>query len=108
MIMDAITDGQWYVEQYYEGSNNIQGQFHNYTFQFYSNGTVTGTIDSTATNGTWSADANDYTITSQFPSAGDPLQKLNGLWKITNSDWSYVKAQMATASGTNVLVLRKK
>ena len=108
MIMDAITNGEWIVEQYIEGGNNISSQFLNYSFKFNSNGTVTGTINSTSANGTWAANATDYTITAEFPSAGDPLKKLNGLWKIKDSYWHYVKAEMTTPSGTNVLTLRKK
>ena len=108
MIMDAITNGQWIVEQYFEGSNNISSQFLNYTFQFNSNGTVTGNINNTATPGTWSANTTDYTITSSFPNTGDPLQKLNGVWKIKDSDWDYVKAVMTTATGADTLILRKK
>lgn len=108
MLMDAITNGTWIVEQYFEGSNNISGQFQNYTFRFYSNGTVTGTIDNTSTDGTWSGNISDYTITSDFPGAGDPLKKLNGVWKIKDSDWSYVKAEMPTSTGINTLHLRKQ
>lgn len=108
MIMDVITNGVWIVEQYFEGSNNISGQFLNYTFQFYENGTVTGTINTTSTNGTWSGNVSDYTINSNFPSAEDPIKKLNGLWKIKDSDYDFVKAEMTTTSGTNTLYLRKK
>jgi hypothetical protein len=50
----------------------------------------------------------DYTITSNFPSAADPVKKLNGVWKIKDSDWDYVKAEMTINGGTNVLTLRKK
>jgi hypothetical protein len=108
MIMDAITNGEWIVEQYIESGNNISSQFLNYSFKFNSNGTVTGTINSTSANGTWAGNATDYTITAEFPSAGDPLKKLNGLWKMKDSYWDYVKAEMTTSSGLNVLTLRKK
>lgn len=108
MIMDAITNGEWIVEQYLEDSNNISNQFLNYSFKFYTDGTVTGIVSSTTTNGTWVGNATDYTINSEFPSASDPIKKLNGLWKIKDSYWDYVKAEMVTSSGTNVLFLRKK
>ena len=108
MIMDAITNGEWIVEQYFEGSNNISSQFLNYYFKFNSNGTVTCTISSTSTNGTWVGNSSDYTITAEFPSAGDPLKKFNGVWKLKDSYWDFVKAEMPTSSGTNVLMLRKK
>jgi hypothetical protein len=106
--MDVITNGEWIVEQYFEGSNNISNQFLNYTFKFNSDGTVKGTINTTSTNGTWAANVSDYTITSNFPSADDPIKKLNGVWKIKDSDYDYVKAEMTTTSGTNTLYLRKK
>lgn len=108
MIMDAITNGEWIVEQYFEGGNNLSSQFLNYSFRFYEDGTVTGTISNTATNGTWAPNATEYTIFSEFPTATDPLKKLNGLWKIKDSYWDFVKAERATANGTNVLMLRKK
>lgn len=108
MIMDAITNGEWVVEQYFEGENNLSSQFLDYSFKFDSNGTLTGTIGSTATKGTWVPNTSDYTITSDFPTAGDPLKKLNGLWKIKDSYWDFVKAEMATPDGTKLLMLRKK
>lgn len=108
MVLDAMTNGEWIVEQYIEGSNNVSNQFLNYSFRFFSDGTVTGTLNSTATNGTWAANASDYTIASDFPTATDPVKKLNGLWKIKDSYWDFVKAERATANGTNVLYLRKK
>jgi hypothetical protein len=108
MVLDAMTNGEWIVEQYIEGSNNVSNQFLNYSFRFFSDGTVTGTINSTATNGTWAANASDYTISSDFPTASDPIKKLNGLWKIKDSYWDFVKAERTTADGTNVLYLRKK
>jgi hypothetical protein len=108
MVMDAITNGVWIVEQYVEGPNNISNQFLNYTFQFNSNGTVTGKIDSTSTSGTWLGNVSDTTITAQFPSAGDPVKKMNGVWKLKDSGWDYVKAQMTTANGLCQLSLVKK
>ena len=107
-LMDAITNGVWIVEQYMEGPNNISSQFLNYEFKFNSDGSVTGTQNGIVTSGTWSGSMTDYTITSSFPTAGDPLKKLNGLWKIKDSDWDYVKAEMTVENSTNVLSLRKK
>jgi len=107
-VMDAITHGEWIVEQYLEGSNNLSGQFLDYRFKFNEDGTLTGTTSSTSTDGTWKPNVSDYTITADFPTATDPLKKLNGLWKIKDSDWDYVKAEMQTADGTKLLILRKK
>lgn len=107
-IMDAITNGEWIVEQYLEGDQNLSGQFLNYSFKFDSNGTLTGSVGSTSTAGTWVPNTDDYTILSDFPAAGDPLKKLNGLWKIKDSYWDYVKAEMTTPNGIKTLKLRKK
>ena len=108
IIMQAITNGVWVVEQYFEGANNITSDFLNYDFRFYENGTVTGTLSGASTSGNWAGDASNYSITSEFPSAGDPLKKLNGLWKIKDSYWDFVKAEMTTATGINIVKLRKK
>jgi hypothetical protein len=107
MVMDAITNGTWMIEQYLEGTNNVTSDFLDYNFQFYKNGTVTSTLSGNATSGTWSGNVSNYSITSQFPSATDPLKKLNGVWIIKDSYWDYVKAEMNTANGMNVLYLRK-
>jgi hypothetical protein len=103
-----MTNGVWIVEQYFEGTNNISSQFLYYEFQFYENGTVTGTKSTEVNNGTWTGDVSNYSITSQFPTATDPVKKLNGVWRITDSYLDYVEAEMTTANGTNVLHLRKK
>jgi hypothetical protein len=108
MVMDAIINGEWIVEQYFEGDENLSSQFLNYSFKFNSNGTLTGTVGSTATDGSWVPNTNDYTIVTDFPAAGDPLKKLNGLWKIKDSYWDFVKAEMSTSNGIKILKLRKK
>lgn len=109
ILIDAITNGQWQVHQYIENSVDITNQFYNYSFQFEEHGAVhalyTGSVFA---DGTWTGDANNYTITSQFPTATDPVKKLNGTWKLTDSYWDYVEAEMNTAAGKNILHLIKK
>jgi hypothetical protein len=108
MVMEAITNGELMVDQYFEDTNNLSSQFQNYYFKFKSDGTLTGTVNSNVTNGTWVPNVSNYTITSDFPSAIDPLKKLNGVWKLKDSDWDYVKAEMPTSGETRLLILRKK
>lgn len=109
ILIDAITNGEWQVQQFIEGSVDITSQFYGYTFQFAEQGGVQAKyIGSVFANGTWVGDVNNYTITSQFPSATDPLQKLNGIWKLTDTYWDYVEAEMAIGTGKNILHLRKK
>jgi hypothetical protein len=111
IIIDAMTNGHWYVEQYkQDSSTDITTRFTGYEFQFYENGNVDG-IKNTVLNssGTWSSDINNYTITANFPAtANDTLKLLNYTWKITDSYLDYVEANTSTATGKNILHLRKK
>lgn len=108
IIIEAMTTGVWFVYQYSEAGTDVTGGFSGYEFKFDQNGTVTGTKAAVSTPGSWSANITNYSITSQFPSAGDPLQKLNGTWIIKDSYLDFVKAEMTTAAGTNQLQLQKK
>jgi hypothetical protein len=109
IIVQAMTTGHWYVEQYLDTTTDVTGDFFGYEFQFYENGTVDGIINTSTKKGTWSSDITNYTITAAFPlSAGDTLKRLNYTWKITDSYLDYVKAKTTTVSGDNILHLRKK
>lgn len=108
LLVDAITNGYWIVEQYVEKQADITTDFTGYDFKFNENGTVVGIYSGTNTNGTWSGNVTDYTITSDFPGSNDPLKKLNGVWKLVDSDWDFVKAEMTVGLEKNILKLRKK
>ena len=108
MLVDAITNGYWIVEQYVEAQADITTDFTGYDFKFNENGTVIGIYSGTNTNGTWIGSVSDYTITSDFPTANNPLKKLNGVWKLVDSDWDFVKAEMTIGADKNILKLRKK
>ena len=107
-IIDAMTNGVWLVEQYFDNTVNITSEFQNYEFQFYENGTVKGTLGTEVANGTWVADVDKYTITSEFPAATNPVARLNYTWMIKDSYWDFVKAETTTPAGKNILHLRKK
>lgn len=108
IAMDIITNGEWYVEQYIQDSTNVTSDFLNYLFQFNEDRTVTGTLGAQVYSGTWEEHISDISISSQFPTAPDPVKKLNGKWKLKDSTKEYVRAEMTTATGTNYLRLRKK
>jgi len=110
IIVDAITNGHWYVEQYKQDSDDATSGFYNYEFQFYENGNVDGIKNTVIiSSGNWTSDITNYTITANFPSsANDTLKLLNHTWKITDSYLDYVEANTSTATGTNILHLRKK
>lgn len=108
MLVSAITNGVWIVEQYKEDTSDITAGFQGYEFRFSENGTVTGTKDGNTANGTWTGDINTRTISSNFPNIGEPVKKLNGIWLLTDTYWDYVEALMTTETGKNQLHLRKK
>ena len=105
--MEAITNGEWYVEQYFVDSTNITSDFLNYQFRFKEDRTVTGSRGTEVYEGTWAENISTISITSEFPTAPDPVKKLNGTWKIKDSSMDFVKAEMTTATGKNLLRLRK-
>jgi hypothetical protein len=106
--IEIITNGVWTVQQYTENGTDITSSFSGYVFQFKQDGTVVGTKDSVSTTGTWSADVNNYTITSNFPSVGNPLNRLNSVWKITDSSLDYVVANTTINDSTENLRLQKQ
>ena len=108
MVMDAIVNGQWLVEQFHENGTDITPEFTSFTIQFYEDHSVKAMRESDITAGTWEPDVNNASISASFPTAADPVKKFNGLWKITDSEWTFVKAEMKTSSGRNILHLRKK
>jgi hypothetical protein len=109
IIMNAMVNGRWYVEQYKENTTDVTGDFLGYEFQFYENGNVDGIKNTIIKTGTWTTDISNYTISAAFPAdASDTLKRLNYTWKITDSYLDYVEAKTTTASGDNILHLRKK
>lgn len=109
IIIDAMTNGRWYVEQYKENTTDVTGDFFGYEFQFYENGNVDGIKSTSTKRGVWSTDISNYTITAAFPAdASDTLKRLNYTWKITDSYLNYVEAKTTAAAGDNILHLRKK
>jgi hypothetical protein len=107
-ILDIMTNGQWYVEYYFENSNDRSAQFDGYFFQFNDDGTVTGQKASFTEQGTWKENITDYSITADFPSAGEPVSNLNGKWIWKDSGNDFVITEKTADSATYKLKLRKK
>jgi len=107
-IIGIMTDGRWYMQEYTEDGTDLTYQFDGYEFQFYENGKVDAIRDNTTLSGTWKGDISNYTITSNFPSAGQPLSKLNNSWKITDSYTNAVYAEANTGTSLNKMLLVKK
>jgi hypothetical protein len=107
-LESLITNGTWVVTRYLENDSDITASFSGYVFQFQSNGVVTGTKMSSVISGTWSGDFTNRTITSDFPTAGFPLDELNSVWTITDSYTDSVAASTTMDSATNILNLHKQ
>lgn len=106
IVIAAVTDGRWVVTQFSNNGTDITSNFVGYEFQFYQAGTVDAFWSVNKNTGTWTADISVYTITANFQQANDTLQQLNEVWKVTDSDWDYVRA--SGANGTKMLYLKKK
>jgi len=106
-VISFITNGQWKVESYLIDTIAITPEFEGYTFKFNENGTVIGNKGTLYASGTWVGEVSDYSITSEFPAAGDPLQKLNGHWVIKDSGLTFVKADLKSTNSTMHLHLVK-
>jgi hypothetical protein len=109
-VISDVTNGLWYVTVYEQNDSNITAAFSGYVFKFDVNNTVTGILNTDSVQGEWLVDVNARTITSDFPSAGYPLNQLNETWYIDDSYTDSVSAQCNdTVNHTmNYLQLRKQ
>lgn len=108
--LSIITNGVWYVQLYKQNDSDITASFSGYLFKFDANGTVTGTRDSVAEKGIWSANIAARAIIADFPTAPPPVKYLSETWKITDS---YTDSVVANSTDTvnhtsNILHLCKQ
>jgi hypothetical protein len=110
LILKAMTDGTWTVAVYNDGITEYKGEFDVYEFKFYKNKNVDAIRNSaTEITGTWQEDVTNLTISSQYgPSANPTLLRLNGVWKMKDSNWTWVKATQIINGNLTTLELRKK
>ena len=107
-VINAMTSGYWKVISFKSGSTSVTTNFAAYKFQFRENLTVDAINNSVVENtGTWTADPNAKTITSNFPNANSTLSLLNGTWLITNNSWSFVEASQTVGGEIRSLRLEK-
>lgn len=107
-VMKAMTDGQWKVTNFDKAGINKTTDFSIYTFQFKVNLTVdalnAGSLEKT---GTWTADGDAKTISSNFVNASNTLTLLNGTWDILNTTWTSVDATQTVNGEVFTLHLEK-
>ncbi|HEX7845973.1 MAG TPA: hypothetical protein VF476_09260 [Chitinophagaceae bacterium] len=108
MVMKAMTDGQWYVKDFVHNGTNITTSFSAYKFQYYRNKTVdainNGSVEKT---GTWDGNASTMTTSANFTGATNPLNLINGNWKIDNNSWTFVEATQNINGETKRMRLEK-
>ncbi|MBX9784044.1 MAG: hypothetical protein K2X48_12210 [Chitinophagaceae bacterium] len=109
IIVKAMTDGRWAVTAYSDGADYIS-EFSGYTFQFKSNRTVDAIKNAaTESTGTWQGDGYKREITSDYPAnSNSALQRLEGVWKIADNNWNWVKATQTINGKLTTLELRKQ
>ena len=107
-LVKIVTQGQWSITNFLDHDTlNITSSFSGYAFQFNPNYTLYGTKFGQQTNGTWSADIGNKTITTNFPGASYPINMLNHTWTITDSYTDSVAAKTPVDSSYNILNLHK-
>ena len=107
-IIQAMTNGQWKVSNYDQGTVSRTSDYSTYSFQFKANLTVDAINNgSVVKTGTWTADGNAQTITSNFTSATNPLDLLNGTWNIQSTTWTSVNATQTVNGELRTLALIK-
>ncbi len=93
LLINLITDNVWIVTQFSIDGVNKKPDFDTYEFHFYKDETVHAVFIGSPAQpdivGTWVGSEPDQTITSIFPpSTIYPINKLTGVWGITNTDLS--------------------
>lgn len=109
LVIEAMTTGQWKIVSFKDGSTDMAQDFAPYSFQFKTNLTVDAIKNNMVeTSGTWNADADAKTISSNFNiQAMNPIPYLNGTWKITNNSWTFVEANQDVNGTLRTLRLEK-
>ena len=104
-----MVNGQWVVTNFTKGSNDVTADFSPYKFQFQSNRTVDAIKNMLIEkSGTWDANADKRTITSNFTNANQTLSLLNGTWTITNTTLTSVDANQTVNGEVWILKLNKQ
>ncbi|MEO6070968.1 MAG: hypothetical protein ABIN57_08720 [Chitinophagaceae bacterium] len=108
LVVQIMVSGQWSVVNYTKGSMDLTSEFDPYKFQFQKNRTVDALKNAVIEkSGTWDADANARTITSNFINANQTLSLLNGTWTITNTTLTSVDANQTVGGELRILKLKK-
>ena len=93
-----MTSGQWKVVSFIDEGTDVTAEFSAYKFQFLENRTVQAIKNNAVEiTGNWDANADNYTITSNFSTTANPLVRLNRTFQITDAGDNYVVAITTSA-----------
>ena len=107
-IFDIITNGRWVVTKFDVGTTPSLADYNGYEFQFFRNGVVTAfRSGSPDVNGTWQGNPQNLSINSNFPGAGLPLDRFNGVWFITRTTENTVDAFKTVGTQEYKLALQR-
>lgn len=107
-VIKVMTEGRWIVNKFTINDIDSTASFSPYEFQFVGNGTVYAITASGETPGTWEGNAQNLTITSNFPSSNSTLRLVSDTFKIINNTPSLVEARPVNANKNVYLKLVKK
>jgi hypothetical protein len=108
LIVTVMTDGEWEVSKYMEGSLDKTSTFLGWTCKFNSNRTCQARKGTTVVNGMWDGSTSNYTITGNFPVGSDPLDQMNGTWRVKKSNFTTGEFEQIKAGVLHQMVLTKK
>jgi hypothetical protein len=109
IVVIAMTTGKWYVKSFTLNGTDITTDFAEYDFQYYANKTVDAIRNNTTReSGTWDGNSSTMTTSANFPSAVNPLARINGNWKIDRNGWSFVEATQTSGSDTKKMRLERR
>lgn len=107
-VLQIMTNGRWYLENYIDNGNDNTADFKNYEFQFYENEKIEAITTTSTDAGTWIGDVNNRTMTVNFPVASGPLMRLNHVWKFLDTSGGVVLGETQTPTGMISIRFRKK
>ena len=86
LMIKLITENTWKIVKYVDGTTNMTTLYTDYDFKFNKDGSLNAIKNGvTESTGTWAGSEASQSITSAFPSAGDTLSRLTGVWLISNT-----------------------
>ncbi len=102
-ISSIIQQGIWKVSLYKDSGTDETYYFSNYEFLFNSTGTLTATVNSNSTNGTWSSISDDSLLKLLIDFGTNlPLNKLNNDWHIIEQTSTFIRLENVSGGNGSV------